>query len=144
MATQQHQEQKKYFTVAQANAILPLVTSILRDVTALAQELAEKHERLKKLEGTLLRHLDRAHREEVEEIIGDYEQGQDRMQALAEELAELGVELKDPFTGLVDFRTLFNGREVYLCWRLGESEVGHWHDLDAGFAGRQKLPHGVR
>jgi hypothetical protein len=40
---------------------------------------------------------------------------------------------------LVDFRALMEGREVYLCWLLGEEEVTHWHELDAGFAGRQSL-----
>ena len=55
------------------------------------------------------------------------------------ELQQLGVELKDYFTGLIDFPCWMNGHEVYLCWRLGEPEVGHWHELDAGFAGRQKL-----
>ena len=55
------------------------------------------------------------------------------------ELQQLGVELKDYFTGLIDFPCWMDGREVYLCWRLGEPEVGHWHELDDGFAGRQKL-----
>jgi hypothetical protein len=40
---------------------------------------------------------------------------------------------------LIDFPAWMNGREVYLCWRLGEPDVGHWHELDAGFAGRKKL-----
>ena len=41
--------------------------------------------------------------------------------------------------GLIDFPSLHDGREVYLCWRLGEPQVAYWHELDAGFAGRQKL-----
>jgi len=47
--------------------------------------------------------------------------------------------LKDYFTGLVDFPSRLDGREVYLCWRFGEDEIAHWHELDAGFAGRQKI-----
>ncbi len=54
-------------------------------------------------------------------------------------LHELGVELKDPAIGLIDFRSLREGRVVYLCWRLGEPGIGYWHELDAGFAGRQPL-----
>ena len=53
--------------------------------------------------------------------------------------SKLDVELKDYFTGLIDFPCWMDDREVYLCWRLGEPEVAHWHELDAGFAGRQKL-----
>ena len=51
----------------------------------------------------------------------------------------VGVELKDPFSGLVDFPAWRHGHEVYLCWRLGEPDVAHWHELDAGFAGRRPL-----
>src|SRR5437660_1491268 len=64
--------------------------------------------------------------------------GQERMQEYEQELKQIGVELKDYFGGLIDFPGLRNGRPVYLCWRLGEPEVSHWHDLEAGFAGRQK------
>jgi hypothetical protein len=61
------------------------------------------------------------------------------MQEYEQELRRLGVELKDYDTGLIDFPCWMNNRAVYLCWRLGEPEVSHWHELEAGFAGRQKL-----
>jgi hypothetical protein len=61
------------------------------------------------------------------------------MEEYVRELKALGVELKDYFTGLIDFPSLMDGRPVYLCWRLGEPEVAHWHELEAGVAGRQKL-----
>ena len=69
------------------------------------------------------------------------------MRAMAElrtraaELDELGVELKDPDTGLIDFRSRRQGRVIYLCWRLGEGRIEWWHELDAGFAGRRPLEH---
>jgi hypothetical protein len=69
----------------------------------------------------------------------DQERDQERLQECAQELHHLGIELKDPFTGLVDFPSILDDHEVYLCWRLGEPEVAHWHELDAGFAGRRKL-----
>ena len=54
-------------------------------------------------------------------------------------IVAMGGEIKDPDSGLVDFRTLRDGREVYLCWRYGEDRVRYWHELDGGFAGRQLL-----
>ena len=51
----------------------------------------------------------------------------------------LGAELKDPSTGLLDFLALRDGVEVYLCWRYGEPRVGFWHPLETGIAGRQPL-----
>jgi hypothetical protein len=55
------------------------------------------------------------------------------------ELRALGGEVKGIEQGLVDFPHLREGRIVYLCWRLEEEEVEWWHDVDAGFAGRQRL-----
>ena len=55
--------------------------------------------------------------------------------------AELGhdVWLRDIDRGLVDFPALRDGREVYLCWELGENEVAYWHDLEGGYGGREPL-----
>jgi hypothetical protein len=128
---------KKYYTADEANATLPLLRSILRDVTALAGELRDRHERLARLQSA--GKLDAAHAEEVQAEIDAFERGQERMKEYEAELARLHIELKDYFTGLVDFRAIMDGREVYLCWKLGEPEVAHWHELDAGFAGRRKL-----
>jgi hypothetical protein len=60
--------------------------------------------------------------------------------AYERELEELGIVLKDRRLGLVDFPGEIDGRRVWLCWRLGEPSVQYWHDLDAGYAGRQPLP----
>src|SRR5437588_155788 len=139
MAAQKQARTKKYFTPAEANAMLPLLRSILRDVTELARDLQDRKERLSRVRGPQKAVLDEAHREELLQIEQEFEHGRDRMKPLLEELQQLGVELKDPYTGLIDFRSRLEGREVYLCWRLGEAEVAHWHELDAGVAGRQKL-----
>jgi hypothetical protein len=128
---------KKYYTVEEANATLPLLRSILRDVTALAGELRGRHEHLARLQDA--GKLDAAHDEEVQAHIAEFERGQERMREYEAELTRLQIELKDYFTGLIDFRAVMDGREVYLCWRLGEPEVAHWHELDAGFAGRRPL-----
>jgi hypothetical protein len=60
------------------------------------------------------------------------------IEALLREIAELGVEVKDPDKGLIDFRAKLRGREVYLCWKIGEGDrIAFWHDLETGFAGRK-------
>jgi len=127
---------KKYYTVAEANATLPLLRSILRDITELAFDLQARYELLADL-----RHgNDPADKDRIEKLENQFENDQERMRGFEDELRKLDVELKDYFSGLVDFRCMMNGREAYLCWRLGESEVAYWHDLEAGFAGRQELP----
>jgi hypothetical protein len=56
-----------------------------------------------------------------------------------EDLAARGILLRDPETGLVDFPAELEGRRVFLCWRLGEGEVAHFHEEHGGFSGRKPL-----
>ena len=98
------------FTRAQAEALLPQVRPLLEDL----QRRATAYRR---------RPTDPVARE---------------IEALLREIAELGVEVKDPNDGLIDFRAERRGREIYLCWKLGEGDrIAFWHDLDTGFAGRK-------
>jgi hypothetical protein len=62
-----------------------------------------------------------------------------RIDGLVDLLRNLGIEVKDIEAGLVDFYSLLEDRLVFLCWRLGEEQVGFWHEIDAGFAGRRPI-----
>jgi hypothetical protein len=139
MAGKKPQQGKKYFTVTEANATLPLIRVILRDITELARSLRERHERLSRVRPPERGILGEAYQEELQHVQEQLERDQERMQEYERELRQLGVELKDYDTGLIDFPSWMNNRAVYLCWRLGESEISYWHELEAGFAGRQKL-----
>jgi hypothetical protein len=63
----------------------------------------------------------------------------DRMQAGVARIDELGVTLREIETGLIDFPALASGRQIWLCWRLGEGDIEWWHELSDGFGGRQAL-----
>jgi hypothetical protein len=63
----------------------------------------------------------------------------DQMQAGVARIDELGITLRDIETGLVDFPALVNGRQIWLCWRLGEAGIDWWHDLSTGFESRRAL-----
>jgi hypothetical protein len=63
----------------------------------------------------------------------------DQMQAGVARIDELGITLREIETGLVDFPALVSGRQVWLCWRLGEGDIEWWHELSEGFGGRQPL-----
>lgn len=62
------------------------------------------------------------------------------IQPILEGLEELGIVLRDPARGLIDFPAIHLGRQVHLCWQLGEDDLGWWHFPDEGFAGRHPLP----
>ena len=63
----------------------------------------------------------------------------DRMQAGVVRIDELGITLREIETGLIDFPALASGRQIWLCWRLGEDDVAWWHELSDGFSGRREL-----
>ncbi len=129
------------FSVASANRMLPLVRMIVSDIVELFRDVRDREERLNGLRKGDASNIPRGdlYDEEVEQIRRELEKDVERLQSFVDELLELGVEFKDPVIGLIDFPALMDGQEVYLCWKLGEPTVTHWHTLDAGFSGRQEL-----
>lgn len=131
MRTKKLINKKKYFTVTEANAVLPLARSIVRDISELADSLQKRYDYL-----TANGDSNAPQKEEWEQ---ELEQDQEKMRDYVQELQQLGIEIKDFHAGLIDFPARMGNREVYLCWKLGEPEVAHWHEIDAGFAGRRKI-----
>lgn len=133
-------EPRRTFTLDEANRMLPLVRVITRDIVQLSAGLLERRERV----GELLASREGApaagdpHMDELEQVREQLEQDASRLGAYVSELAELGVELKG-LDGLVDFPAYRGDRLVYLCWKLDEPEILYWHELDAGFVGRQRI-----
>ena len=126
----------KLFTVDQANATLPLVRKIVADVVREHAAWREKIVELDLVASAAQADGDRVNAERLEREV------QARAREIAgfqRELGVLGIELKDPRLGLIDFPSDMNGRRVLLCWRLGEPEVQYWHEVDAGYSGRQPL-----
>jgi hypothetical protein len=133
----------KLFTIEEANLTLPLVKAITSDLVHLANEVVERRQRLAML--THGRELERGnpYADELAAIETEIEKDAIRLRGYVDELIELGVEPKSAMDGLVDFPSLMDGRVVFLCWKLGEPELTHWHEVDAGFAGRQALAAGT-
>jgi hypothetical protein len=125
----------RLFSLEEANALLPSLVPILTRLRDNSGELLTAKLRLAALllQGPSVGSPDRL--ELVQRV--------EALEAAIDEdgwmLQALGVELKVVQQGLVDFPTLRDGRVVYLCWCLGEGSITHWHEVDAGFAGRQPL-----
>jgi hypothetical protein len=133
----------KLFTVEQANAALPLVRSITADLVRLSRDVIDRRERLALLLAGRTSTAKDLYSEELVQIEEELEKDSAQLQEYVEELRALGVEPKSGPEGLVDFPSLVDDRIVFLCWKLGESEVTYWHELDAGFRGRQSLVAGI-
>lgn len=129
----------RLFTPEQANAMLPLVRAITRDIVELATDIMERKQRVESLVKARPGRGSDVYADELQQTEEDLEKDIKRLQAYVDELLELGVELKSPLDGLVDFPSQIDGKPALLCWKLGEPAVLFWHDLDSGFAGRQPL-----
>lgn len=121
------------FTVDSANTALVLVKRIVGDIVTVYHELMSLRMRREELAAA------GNHAEELESLRQGIEQHIDRLNVLHEELRDIGCELKDWSRGLVDFPAERDGDRIWLCWKLGEPEIQHWHEHNAGFAGRKRL-----
>jgi hypothetical protein len=133
---------KRLFTVEEANAMLPLVRAICRDLSSLAREVIERRERLALLRAGRDSSRSDLYSEELAQVEEELEDDNRQLQEYVQELNELGVELKNAVAGLIDFPSLMDDRVIYLCWKLDEPDVLYWHELEDGFAGRQPLTAG--
>jgi hypothetical protein len=121
---------KRYYTVGEANQAIAQIEPMVRSVTRRADVL----------NGMRARESGASPRPACDTRVDPtYFQ---ELEILSRELRDLnqrGCEVKDLRGGVVDFPAQLNGREVCLCWRLGESAISHWHEVDAGFKGRQPI-----
>jgi hypothetical protein len=122
-------EEGRRFTPEEANALLPSLVGTIEQIRD-------------------ARHVVLSHGKRIRDTAagnGGGAPGKDYLEALAtvrrglEELDGAGVILRDPETGLLDFPARREGRDIFLCWRMGEEKVAYWHGMEAGFAGRRPL-----
>ena len=129
-------EPARLFTIEQANRMLPLVRRIVEDIV---QDYARWREQVGVLEVVAAGRRGDSPPDEAEKVEQDTQRLAADIERYVGELRELGVDFKGFDEGLVDFPAEIDGRRVYLCWKLGEDSVEHWHEVDAGFAGRRRL-----
>lgn len=122
----------KTFTLAQANALVPVVADLLEHVTETRNQLVAASESLQSV-------VHKAGGNGGNKAGSEYALLLQHLNALLETFKEWGIELKDIDEGLVDFPSYRDGRIVYLCWKRGEARIEYWHDLDSGFSGRQPV-----
>ncbi|MFQ6029636.1 MAG: DUF2203 domain-containing protein [Dehalococcoidia bacterium] len=130
---------ERHFTLEEATALLPWLEETFAAMMPIRNELVEWQERLLML---LRRRRSNGHSSQ-DEALSEAQQAVDRLtrqlQDWVREIVREGIEVRDVGRGLVDFPSLREGREVYLCWLRGEAEIGYWHETDRGFDHRQPL-----
>jgi len=128
----------KLFTREEAEALLPQVKPLLLEIQALGHEIAE-HEAHLHVDQTKLMSNGHKPPADTETLRTEVRLLNRRIRANVDAILDMGVIVKDLVEGLIDFPSLLHGREVYLCWKLGEEGIHWWHEIEAGFTGRQPL-----
>lgn len=123
---------QKHFTVAEARALLP-------ELRQLFHEAHQRRERLQKLDQKLGDRQEKSGGDLGGKDVAALVSELTLLNARIKVLQDLGIELKDFERGLVDFPHLREGREVFLCWELEDDDIEFWHDIEAGYAGRERL-----
>ena len=130
----------RYFTRDQAEQLLPQVERLIREGLFLKAEYQETDEILRTASrDIMLRGGMNLDRERLLQARQRRDSSATQLRAVLEAVQEYGCQVKDLDIGLLDFPTLYHGREVLLCWRLGESRIEFWHDLEEGFRGRKPI-----
>jgi hypothetical protein len=130
----------RYFTLAEARAALPVVGRSIREAVQAKAHFAEAEKAIQDLVQRILImggiNVDTV---AAEAWKSQYDSNAQTLKTAMDRIEDLGVLVKDLDIGLVDFPTLFGGEEVYLCWRMDEDDIDHWHGINEGFNGRRPI-----
>jgi hypothetical protein len=130
----------RYYSIDEANAAIPEVERILIGLRDQREELIARRDRVVELSPTDDDGSPTPGAAEQIRLLRLSMQGLiDQMQAGVARLVDMDITLRDIASGLIDFPALVSGRPIWLCWRLGESLVEHWHAHDEGFDARRPL-----
>lgn len=122
----------QYFTLQEANEVLRIIRPLMDGVQTIREKiLANQPEAWPAIEKSAGNGGNKA----LSKMVDDF----DRLDVLVHRILDTGVQIKDINIGLLDFSAMRDGHEVYLCWQYGEEDIAFWHELDAGYAGRQPI-----
>jgi hypothetical protein len=122
----------RYFTLPEANETLNTIRPLVDEIQMIRQIILKNQpEAWPAIEKSAGNGGNRA----LSNMVKDFE----KLDTLVHQILDTGVLIKDINLGLLDFPALRDGREVYLCWQHGEGEIAFWHEVEAGFAGRQPI-----
>ena len=122
---------QKHYSRAEARELLPQIRRWLTQVTQERKELQKQEKRLQELMSP--------GRDVGGPLVNSWLRTVASIQSILFEFYHRDIQIKDLERGLIDFPTLMAGKEVFLCWEKSEDDIAFWHDLESGYAGREKL-----
>jgi hypothetical protein len=131
--------EQRYFTAEEANEALLEVRPLTEELVGHRRALVALQERQSAVTARIAGNGGNVEPHELEEVQEQLDEEVAGIARCVARIHEVGALVKDLDDGLVDFPATRDGRDVLLCWRLGEDEIGFWHGLDEGFSGRKPL-----
>ena len=125
-------EEERIFTLAEASQLIPQLRTLLGEA---GEEWAE----MRRINPEIQKVRDKVPLDGFSPHGVNYVEAASHLLYLLHQVKDLGVHIKDIDKGLCDFPYMRHGRVVYLCWQLGEETIAYWHDIEAGFGGREPL-----
>ena len=122
----------RYFTVQEANETLAAIRPLMEEIQAIRQEILSRQPEVWPV---VERAAGNGGSQAASRLVEEFA----RLETLVHQIQETGAQFKDINLGLLDFLALKDGREVYLCWKYGEEDIAFWHEIEAGYAGRQPI-----
>lgn len=122
----------KYYTPREANNLLDVVRPMVADLVRIGERIRDHQP---ELWAVVEKSAGNGGNPELSRLLPDFE----RLDALLHRLQEMGIEVKDLTLGLIDFPAVKDGRVIWLCWKYNEGSIQFWHEVEAGFAGRQPI-----
>ena len=126
----------RYYRLDEANERLAELRPLLQQLRADRNTVAELQQKIRDIRSN---NGSADHAAEIGRIEDEMRDVVGQMKDAVDQVDEWGIALRDIGTGLIDFPALANGRPIWLCWRLGEGDIGWWHETDQGFDSRQRL-----
>ena len=131
--------EEKLYTVEEANDMLPWVAEQLGIAAEAADRLSEARSDQAELEGLSRSNGHGDIDSRLSDVRADARRALDALRSVLDEFEARGIPVRDVDSGLIDFPGERDGKKVWLCWRMGEPEVGFWHEINTGFIDRRPL-----
>ena len=122
----------KYYTPKEANEALDTVRPMLAEMMEIGEKIRAHQPELWDI---VQKSAGNGGNPKLSKLLTDF----DRLDFLLHQIQDMGIQVKDLTIGLIDFVALRDGREIYLCWKYGEDNIQFWHEIEAGFSGRQLI-----
>ncbi|MBN8581246.1 MAG: DUF2203 domain-containing protein [Anaerolineae bacterium] len=122
----------KYYTPKEANHQLEVVRPMVAELIAISERIRAHQP---EIWSVVEKSAGNGGNPTLSKMLPDF----DRLDLILHQLQDMGIEVKDLSTGLIDFPALKDGRVVYLCWKYNEGSIQFWHEIEAGFAGREPI-----